>query len=84
MLELGLTKKVGSTEAKQASLPVNMFKREQFWSLDPPFGLNSCEQRRLIDVDEYGIELQRTNHKYRHCSSGIHVVNQAINQNILS
>ena len=74
MIELGLTKKVGSTEAKQASLPVNLFKREQFWNMAPPFGVHGCERRRLIDVDECGIELQRTNRKYGHCKSGIRVV----------
>ena len=74
MTELGLTKKVGSTEARQASLPHNMFKREQFWSQAPPFGVNGCERRRLIDVDECGIEINRTNRKYRHSMCGIRVV----------
>ena len=72
--ELGLTMKVGSTEARQASLPVNLFKREQFWTMPPPFGVHGCERRRLIDVDECGIELMRSNRKYGHCSSGIRVV----------
>ena len=66
MTELGLTKKVGSTEAKQASLPANLFKREAFWTNAPPFGVNECEQRRLINVVECSIEVQRTNHKYGH------------------
>ena len=29
--ELGLIRKVGSTEARQASISINLFKREQFW-----------------------------------------------------
>ena len=74
MHKLGLTKKVGSTETKQASLPVNMFKREAFWTNDLPFGINGCERRRFIDVDECGIELQRKNRKYGRCLSGIRVV----------
>ena len=72
--ELGLTKKVGSTEAKQASLPINLFKREQFWQMPPPFGVSGCERRRLIDVDECGIELQRTNRKYGHTYCGVRMV----------
>ena len=74
MRELGLTKKVGSTEAKQGSFPVNMFKRKAFWTNAPPFGVNGCERRKLIDFDECGIELQRSNRKYGHCYSGIRVV----------
>ena len=31
MAKLGFTKKVESTEAKQASLPINFLKRELFW-----------------------------------------------------
>ena len=72
--ELGMSKKVGSTEARQASLPINRFKREQFWRMNLPFGVNGCERRRLIDVDEIGIELQRTNRKYGHSHTGIRVV----------
>ena len=72
--ELGLTKKVGSTEARQASLPINRFKREQFWNMNLPFGVNGCDRRRLIDIDEIGIELQRTNRKYGHSFAGVRVV----------
>ena len=72
--ELGMTKKVGSTEARQASLPINLFKREQFWGMQPPFGVNGCERRRLLDIDECGIEIQRTNRKYGHSFTGVRVV----------
>ena len=72
--ELGMTKKVGSTEARQASLPINIFKREQFWNMPVPFGVNGCERRRLIDVDEIGIEIQRSNRKYGQSFTGVRVV----------
>ena len=72
--ELGMTKKVGSMEARQASLPINIFKREQFWNMPVPFGVNGCERRRLIDVDEIGIEIQRSNRKYGHSFTGVRVV----------
>ena len=74
MQELGLTKKVGSTEARQASYPVNILKRRIFWEQGPPFGVSGAERRRLIDVDECGIELQSTNRKYGHSAAGIRVV----------
>ena len=72
--ELGMTKKVGSTEAKQASLPINIHKREYFWSQPLPYGINGCNCRSLIDIDECGIEINRTNRKYGHTACGIHVV----------
>ena len=71
--ELGMTKKVRSTEVKQG-LPINLFKREEFWTMPLPFGVNGCDRRRLIDVDECGIELQRSNRKYGHSFSGVRVV----------
>ena len=74
LAELGMSKKVGSTEVRQASLPINCFKREQFWSPPLPFGVKGCDRRRLIDIDECGIELQRTNMKYGHSFAGVRVV----------
>ena len=72
--ELGLTRKVGSTEARQTSLPINIFKQNQIWNMPPPFGVNGCNRRRLTDIDECGIELNHTNHKYGHAYSGVIVV----------
>ena len=74
MKQLGLTKKVSSTEAKQASFPFNVLKRRIFWDEPPPFGIHGAERRRLIDIDECGIELQRSNRKYGHMCAGIRVV----------
>ena len=64
--ELGLSKKVGSTEARQASLPINLLKRELFWNEPLPFGVNDCKRRCHIDIDECGIELNRIKRKYGH------------------
>ena len=74
MKHLGLTKKVGSTEARQASRPINVLKRQLFWNERPPFGVNGAHRRRLIDIDECGIEIQSTNRKYGHMPNGIRVV----------
>ena len=74
MKELGLIKKVCSTEARQASLPINVLKRRLFWDQTPPFGVRGADRRRLIDIDECGIELQSSNRKYGHMPSGIRVV----------
>ena len=40
----------------------------------PPFGIHGAERRCLIDIDECGIELQRSNRKYGHMCAGICVV----------
>ena len=74
MKDLGLTKKVSSTEAKQAFLPMNMLKRRLFWTQPVPFGVAGADRRRLIDIDECGIELQSTNRKYGHSAIGLRVV----------
>ena len=73
-MEIGLSKKVGSSEAKQAQLPINLFKRRLFWNNPPPFGIQGAEQCRLIDIDEYGIEIQCANQKYAHGAVGLRVV----------
>ena len=67
---MGFSKKVGSTEAKQAYLPTNLYKREVFG----PHGVNGCERRRLINIGECGIEVMRTDRKYGHSVVGLRVV----------
>ena len=52
--ELGLTRKVGSTTAMQAELPINMMRRQHFWTLPHPFGIRGTPRANLIDFDECG------------------------------
>ena len=61
--ELGVTRKVGSTEAYEAFTPQNLFRAELFWTRSPPLGVVSIERRRFIDVDEFGVCLTRCNRK---------------------
>ena len=54
---IGLTRKVGSTTAYQAMLPINRQKRWCYWNLPYPYGIADIRRQDLIDLDECGIEL---------------------------
>ena len=56
--DMGLTRKRGSTEARQASLPINVLKVDWFFNLPPPHGIQGVPRGSLIDIDECGIYLQ--------------------------
>jgi hypothetical protein len=59
--ELNISRKVVSTEAYQAFTPINLFKVELFWTRPPPLGVRTIPRRKFIDVDEFGVELNRCN-----------------------
>lgn len=59
--ELGFTRKRATTEAYQAELPINREKSYQFWHMAYPYGVVGTPRRFLIDSDECGIWLERTN-----------------------
>ena len=59
--ELNISRKVVSTEAYQAFSPSNLFKVELFWTRPPPLGVRTIPRRKFIDVDEFGVELNRCN-----------------------
>mgnify|MGYP000635969214 CR=1 FL=1 len=59
--ELNISRKVVSTEAYQAFTPINLFKVELFWTRPPPLGVRTIPRRKFIDVDEFGVELNRYN-----------------------
>ena len=71
--ELGFTRKVGSTTANQAFLRINIIKRNMFWNMAPPLGINGVNRHVLIDIDEAGIFLTHANRKYGKALSGIEV-----------
>ena len=59
-----ITKKASSTEAYQAFTPQNVLKVQWFWTRAPPLGVYGVPRRKFIDVDEFGVALERTNRKY--------------------
>ena len=58
---LGLTKKRGSTTAFQALMPINRWKREQYWTMAYPFGIADIRIQDMIDLDEMGEYPEDTN-----------------------
>ena len=63
MKEMEITRKVGSTEAYEAFTPDCVLRVELFWTRPPPLGVASIERRRFIDVDEFGVCLNKCNRK---------------------
>ena len=61
--DLMTTRKVGSTEAYEAFTRDNILRAELFWNRPPPLGVVSIERRRFIDVDEFGVSLNKCNRK---------------------
>jgi hypothetical protein len=59
--ELNISRKVVSTEAYQAFTPINLFKVELFWKRPPPLGVRTIPRQKFIDVDEFGVDLNRCN-----------------------
>ena len=59
--ELQITKKKASTEAFQAFTPENRFRVECFFLCPPPLGVFGVPRRKLIDIDEFGLKLEKCN-----------------------
>ena len=55
---LGLSRKRGSTTAKQAMLMRNIIIRYNYWNMAYPFGIADILRDDLIDLDESGIFLE--------------------------
>lgn len=56
-----LTRKRASTTAEQASHPVNIMKRDRYYSMPYPFGIADIPAEDQIDVDEFGACLEGVN-----------------------
>ena len=61
--ELKVTSKRSSTEAFQALRPDVLFVEQCFWNRPPPLGIFGVPRYKMIDVDEFGITLERCNRK---------------------
>jgi hypothetical protein len=59
--ELEVTKKKASIEGFQVQQPDVQFKVWGFWNCPPPLGIYGVPQRILIDVDEFGVTLEKCN-----------------------
>ena len=61
---LGLTRKVGSTEAEQAYTPANILRADLFFTTSFPTGVFGLPRNSLIDTDECALTLQAMNRSY--------------------
>ena len=59
--DLGITKKRASTEAYQAQREDVQFRVWSYWNCPSPLGVFQVPRRKLIDVDEFGITLEKCN-----------------------
>jgi hypothetical protein len=73
MAKIELTKKRGSTEAYQAFMPHNILCLQRIWTMPPPVGVFGQQQKKLIDTDECGISLEKTNKGIGHAHTTIQV-----------
>jgi hypothetical protein len=71
---LSLTRKRGSTIAKQAFTPLNMLKTRLFWTTSWPTGIFRVPRCLLLDSDECGINLCLATKKLGHAVKGARVV----------
>ena len=58
-----MTSKRASTEAFQALRPDVLFVEQCFWNHLPPLGVFGVPRYKMLDVDEFGITLERCNRK---------------------
>ena len=70
---MGLSRKRGSTTAKQANLPVNLMRRHAFWTMPYPLGIADCRAEDMIDVDEAGITQDDAGRRYGKSFIGVRV-----------
>ncbi len=59
--DLEITKKKASIEAFQASSAEVQFRVFTYWNCPPPLGIFEVRRRKLIDIDNFGVTLERCN-----------------------
>ena len=58
---IGLTRKVSSTTSDLAHLPINLFKRQNYWTQPYPQGIADEDIKDMIDVDEMMLKVGHQN-----------------------
>lgn len=66
---LNLTNKRSSTTCERAFWPINLHKRELFWTANYPLGRADVRTQDMIDIDECGLKIEATNPRYGKCVS---------------
>jgi hypothetical protein len=66
---LGLRNKRSSTTCDRAFWPINLHKRELFWTANYLLGRANVSTRDMIDIDECGMKIEATNPRFGKCVS---------------
>jgi hypothetical protein len=59
--DLEITKKKASIDATQDSSAEVQFRVFTYWNCHPPLGIFDVRRRKLIDIDKFGVTLERCN-----------------------
>ena len=59
--EMEITKKRASTKGYQTQRPDVQFRVRSFWNFPLPLGVFQVPRRMLIDVDKFGVTLEKCN-----------------------
>jgi hypothetical protein len=70
---LNLSRKKGSTTARQGLLPLNILRRSIFWNMNYPFGIADIAMEDQIDIDEAGIFLETADRSWGKAVTGMRV-----------
>lgn len=70
---LKLTRKRGSITALQAMTPANLHRRHAFWTQPYPVGRLGTPPADLIDIDEFGIWIEKLNRHYGKAPTNVRV-----------
>ena len=63
-LLLGLRMKAASTTCERAYWPINIHKRQRYWTMPYPFGRADVRTQDMIDMDQCGMKIEATNPHY--------------------
>lgn len=66
---LNLRMKRSSTTCERAFWPINLHKRNLFWTANYPLGRADIRTQDMIDIDEMGLKIELTNPKFGKCVS---------------
>jgi len=62
--EIGLSRKRSATTARQAFSPANILRRQGYWTMNYPFGINDIRAEDQIDVDEAVVNITDAKRRY--------------------
>jgi hypothetical protein len=80
----GLTRKRGSTTARQANLPHNIDKQDHFINEPYPYGIHDTPRTTVIDYDQAAIFIETTDRGYGKCVIGNDLNKEGTNMPIYS